>query len=132
MDALGGLLGGGRSSMSAGPGAGGGLGGLGGALGGGMLGGALGSGLSDLLGRFSQSGQSDAVESWVGSGRNHALSPQDLERALGPEEIDELSRETGMGRDEFLAEMSNTLPQVVDGLTPHGRLPTEDETTQWV
>ena len=136
LGSLGGLLGGGGApggmGGSTGGGMGSGMGGLGGALGGGMLGGALGGGLNDLLDRFRQNGHGEAAESWVGTGPNQRLSPEELERALGPEEIDHLSQETGMGRDDLLSGLSDTLPDVVDRLTPHGRRPTEDDAAQWV
>jgi uncharacterized protein YidB (DUF937 family) len=108
------------------------MGGLGGALGGGMLGGMLGGGLGNLLERFNQNGHGDVMQSWIGSGPNQQISPDQLENALGPEDIDELSRETGMDRSELLSELSHSLPQVVDGLTPHGRLPEQHEEGQWV
>ena len=112
--------------------AGGGAGGFGGALGGGVLGGMLGGGLGELLNRFQQNGHGDAMSSWIGSGPNQHLPPEELERAIGPEDIEELSRETGLPRDELLSGLSDALPQVVDGLTPNGRLPSDDEHATWV
>jgi uncharacterized protein YidB (DUF937 family) len=113
-------------------GSGGGLGslltgGLGGLLAGGAAGSALSGGLGDLLNQLQQGGQSDAADSWVGKGPNKAISPGDLASALGADQIDQLSSESGMSRDELLNGLSQYLPKVVDHLTPDGRLPTEDE-----
>lgn len=136
LDQIGGMLGGsaGQPAQQTGStgGFGGAAGGLGGALGGGVLGSVLGSGLNDLMGRLRQSGHGDTVDSWVGSGPNRGISPGDLEGALGSNQIDDLSRQTGLDRDELLQSLSGTLPHIVDGLTPHGREPSEDETTHWV
>jgi uncharacterized protein YidB (DUF937 family) len=136
---LGGLLGGGSSSQQAsgmgggmGGGQGGGLGGLGGMLAGAGAGSLVSGGLGHLLERFQQSGHGDKMNSWISSGANQDIAPHELEQAIGPEDVEELARETGMSRDEFLSQMSQALPQVVDGLTPGGRVPTPDDQTQWV
>jgi uncharacterized protein YidB (DUF937 family) len=106
----------------------GGLGGLlGGLFGGGTAGGVLSGGLGDLLKQFQQGGQGEKAQSWIESGPNKPVSPSELERALGPERVDWLIRETGMSREDLLAGLSRELPEVVDKLTPQGRLPTDQE-----
>ena len=123
----------GSGTINAGvPGSGGGLGdllkgGLGGLLAGGAAGSVLSGGLSDLLKQFQQSGQSDTANSWVGTGPNKAISPNDLASALGGDKINALATQSGMSRDDLLQGLSQYLPQVVDQLTPEGRLPTEQE-----
>jgi uncharacterized protein YidB (DUF937 family) len=102
-------------------------GGLGGLLAGGTAGSILSGGLNDLLKQFQQSGQSDTVNSWVGTGPNKTISPNDLASALGSDKINALIAQTGMSRDDLLRGLSEYLPQVVDQLTPQGRLPTEQE-----
>ena len=102
-------------------------GGLGGLLAGGAAGSILSGGLNDLLKQFQQSGQSDTVNSWVGTGPNKTISPNDLASALGSDKINALIAQTGMSRDDLLHGLSEYLPQVVDQLTPQGRLPTEQE-----
>jgi uncharacterized protein YidB (DUF937 family) len=72
------------------------------------------------------------AKSWVGSGPNRAISPDDLEGALGGDTIDALSGKTGVPRDELLSGLSQHLPQFVDQLTPNGRMPTEQESARWV
>jgi uncharacterized protein YidB (DUF937 family) len=102
-------------------------GGLGGLLGAGAAGGVLSGGLSDLLKQFQQTGHGDVASSWVGTGPNKEINPNDLASALGSEKINTLIAQTGMSRDELLQGLSQYLPQVVDGLTPHGRVPTAQE-----
>jgi uncharacterized protein YidB (DUF937 family) len=113
-------------------GAGGGLGdllkgGLGGLLAGGAAGSVLSGGLGDLLNQLQQSGHGDAANTWVGKGENKAIAPGDLANALGADQIESLSAQSGLSRDELLSGLSQYLPQVVDHLTPDGRLPTEQE-----
>src|SRR5690348_7775994 len=66
---------------------GGGLGGLGSLLAGGTAGGVLSGGLKDLLDQFQQSGHGDVAKSWVGTGPNKSISPDDLAHALGEDRI---------------------------------------------
>ena len=111
---------------------GGGLGdllksGLGGLLATGAAGSIVSGGLGDLLKQFQQSGHGDAADSWVGTGPNKTISPNDLAGALGADKINALAAQTGMSRDDLLQGLSEYLPKVVDQLTPAGRLPTEQE-----
>jgi uncharacterized protein YidB (DUF937 family) len=87
--------------------------------------------LESLMERFTKSGHGDKVQSWVGPGENRPIQPQELQQALGPDQIDHLQRETGLPRDQLLSQLSKVLPQVVDKLTPHGRLPTPEERARW-
>jgi uncharacterized protein YidB (DUF937 family) len=136
-DVLGSILGGGGMPGRSGPS--GGLGGGGGGLGdllGGLFGGgaaagsAINGGLGDLLKQLQQKGLGDEANSWVGTGPNKAISPRDLESALGGDTLNNLSQHTGMGRDALLDGLSRQLPRFVDQLTPNGRLPTSDEARQ--
>jgi uncharacterized protein YidB (DUF937 family) len=115
-----------------------GSGGLGGMLGGGLtggtgggFGGGLEGGLGGLLEQFTRSGHGDVMNSWIGHGENRSISPSQLEEALGPDSVDQLSQQTSMPRQDILSELSNMLPGVVDKLTPEGRLPNDDEMKHW-
>jgi uncharacterized protein YidB (DUF937 family) len=128
---LGDILGG----MLNGPGGGAGSGGLGdllkGGLGGLLAGGAAGSvlsgGLGGLLKQFQQNGQGQIADSWVSTGPNKDISESELAKSIGIEDIDKLSRHTGLSRDELLAGLRRELPGAIDELTPDGRVPTEQE-----
>lgn len=93
---------------------------------------ALGGGLDGLLEQFRRNGRGDLVGSWIGTGPNRPASPDDLEQGLGRGTVEALSRATGLGRDELLSQLSRALPEVVDGLTPHGRVPTPSEQRSWL
>ena len=106
---------------------GGGPGGLLAGLGSGGLGGLLSGGLGDLLEQFQGAGRGDAAQSWIGTGQNQPIAPHELSQVLTHEQMDFLTQRTGLSRDELLAGLSEQLPDVVNQLTPHGRLPTADE-----
>jgi uncharacterized protein YidB (DUF937 family) len=107
-------------------------GGLGGLLAGGAAGSVLSGGLNDLLKQFQQNGHGEVAQSWIGSGPNKTISPDNLEDALGADRIDTLSSLSGMSRDDLLNGLSQQLPDVVDQLTPDGRLPTDQEAARFV
>jgi uncharacterized protein YidB (DUF937 family) len=107
-------------------------GGLGGLLAGGAAGSIISGGLGDLLKQFQQSGHGDTANSWVSPGPNKQIAPHDLASALGADQIDALTSQTGLSREELLEGLSQQLPEVVDKLTPDGRLPTESEASRWI
>lgn len=115
----GGMGGGGLSDML--------KGGLGGLLAGGAAGSILSGGLGDLLNQFQQKGLGDQANSWVSNGPNKQIAPGDLANALGADQIDQIASQTGLSRDELLQGLSQYLPDVVNHLTPNGRLPDENE-----
>ena len=112
---LGNLLGGGQQA----PQGGGGL--LGGLLGGGQQ--QAGGGLGGLLGMFQQAGLGNVAQSWVGSGPNQQVSPDQLQQAFGQERVQQMSQQTGLAPHDLLSQLSQHLPNVVDQMTPNGRMP---------
>ncbi|HWK87924.1 MAG TPA: YidB family protein [Xanthobacteraceae bacterium] len=107
-------------------------GGLGGLLAGGAAGGALSSGLDDLLKQFQQSGHGDVAKSWVGTGPNQEISPSALSKVLTPDQIEMITRITGMPQDELMKTLSQQLPEIINHMTPQGRLPTEHEASRMI
>jgi uncharacterized protein YidB (DUF937 family) len=94
-------------------------------LGGSGAGGVLSGGLGELLERFKQNGQGEKAESWIGTGPNKPVAPNELEQAIGPDVLETLSKQTGLSQPELLARLSRELPDAVDKYTPQGRLPTD-------
>ena len=84
-------------------------------------------GLGALIDRFRNNGFEDAINSWIGTGQNQAISPGQLRQALGQETVEDLSQRTGLPHGDLLSQLANILPGVVDRLTPNGRLPSDAE-----
>ena len=84
-------------------------------------------GLQGLANKFSQSGQGDAFSSWVGMGENQPVSSNQIQQALGSDQVRALAARMGVDpalASNFLAEY---LPKIVDKLTPAGKVdPTAD------
>ena len=82
------------------------------------------AGLTDLIGKLSAGGVAPQVNSWVGHGPNEPVRPGQLGSALGQNVLAELSQRTGMSQQELLSQLSTVLPQIINQMTPNGRMPT--------
>jgi uncharacterized protein YidB (DUF937 family) len=80
-------------------------------------------GLQGLINKFQQQGFGDTVNSWVSTGPNKSISPDEVHRALGPDLLQQLSAKSGLSVQELAQKLSTILPQAVDTMTPNGRLP---------
>jgi len=121
-NSLGGLFSGGTGTQ-----AGGGLSGVLDGLGGSGLSGGLG----DLLNSFRTAGHGTVADSWVTPGvPTQGLTPDQVQQALGEENLSELTQRIGMSREELLKRLATTIPQAVDTLTPDGQMPTEEQVRQ--
>jgi len=104
--------------------------GLGGLLGG-LGGGGLAGGLGELINSFRSAGHGDVANSWVDpSVPTRGLRPDQVEQAVGEENLRELAQRTGLSREELVERLSKTIPETVDRLTPNGQMPTEEEARQ--
>lgn len=141
---LGGLLGGGG-----GQGGGGGLGGLLGGLlgGGGQSSGASGGGglmslmgllapvigmlfknggLSKILSGLQANGLSQQADSWISTGPNEPISPDDVERSLG-DQVDQVAQQLGIDRGQASEILSGLLPGLVNTVSPDGQVPSDTD-----
>lgn len=80
-------------------------------------------GLGSLVDSFRNKGLGDVVDSWVGTGANKPVSETQVSQGLDPGILDGLAAQTGLSREELLKRLAQLLPQVVDGMTPGGKMP---------
>jgi len=86
--------------------------------------GSIMGGLSDLIGKLTAGGAGSQVNSWVGHGPNEPIEPGQLGNAIGGDVLDQLAAKTGMTKEQLLSQLATVLPQLINGLTPKGRMPT--------
>jgi uncharacterized protein YidB (DUF937 family) len=108
---------------SAAGGANAGLGGLGGAQQGGLA--SLG-GLGGLINAFQRNGMGDHMQSWIGSGQNMPISPDQLQQVLGQGTLGQIAQQLGLSPQASASGLSELLPQLIDRLTPNGQAPQGD------
>ena len=83
-------------------------------------------GLDGLISQFASKGLGDVIGSWVGTGSNQAISPDQIQSVLGSDQIKNIAAKLGMDTNAVTSQLSNLLPQVVDKLTPDGKVPEGD------
>ena len=80
-------------------------------------------GLQGVVSEFERNGLGGTVKSWVGTGPNQPISPDELQRALGPDLLQQLAQKSGLSVQDLSQKLSQVLPQAVDKMTPDGMLP---------
>lgn len=88
--------------------------------------GGQGSGLNGLINQFNSKGLGDLISSWVGTGKNLPVSADQIHSVLGENTIKELAAKAGLDNTALTGQLSNLLPQIIDKLTPGGKVPEGD------
>ena len=89
-----------------------------------------GGGLDGLVDTLKQAGLGEAVGSWISTGPNLPVDPERLGAALGPERVQQLSGASGVSPGQLLPQLSAFLPELVNALTPNGKLPDPQQLAQ--
>ncbi len=82
-------------------------------------------GLSGIVDKFKQGGLSEQVASWVGTGENIAVSPEQISSVMGEGAIADMAAKFGLSPEVLSAQIAQYLPTVVDKLTPNGEVNAE-------
>jgi uncharacterized protein YidB (DUF937 family) len=82
-----------------------------------------GLGLSRLMDQFKGAGLGDKADSWIGTGENQDLTPDEVEKAIGRDRLDKMSKQTGESVGALKTDLSKMIPSAVDKLTPDGKMP---------
>jgi len=100
----------------------------------GLLGGAVGAevatvvnsliekhgGVQGIVAQLEQNGLGSTVRSWVGTGANLPITPDQIHQAFGSDTIKAMAAKVGLSPQDLAAKLSAILPQAVDKLTPGG------------
>jgi uncharacterized protein YidB (DUF937 family) len=80
-------------------------------------------GLQGLVERFTQAGLGQQAQSWVSTGQNLPISPEQLMQVLGGGgQLQSMAQQLGLSNSDAASGLANLLPQVVDQLTPSGSI----------
>ena len=80
-------------------------------------------GLNGVLEKFKAAGLGNQAESWVGTGANLPISPDQISQVLGGTNLGELAAKLGLPEGTANSGLSETLPALIDKLTPQGQVP---------
>jgi uncharacterized protein YidB (DUF937 family) len=79
-------------------------------------------GLQGLIERFAQGGLGQQAQSWVSTGQNLPISPEQLLKVLGGGPLSQLTQQAGLSDADAAGGLADLLPRVVDQLTPNGAI----------
>ena len=79
-------------------------------------------GLAGLVQSFQKAGLGDIVNSWVGTGKNMPVTPDQIKQGLGGDVLNQLAGKAGVSPDAASAQLSSLLPDVIDKVTPNGKI----------
>jgi len=80
-------------------------------------------GVQGLLQRFNDHGFANEVASWISTGTNLPISAADIQRVLGSSRVQEIARSAGVPTDIASGHLADVIPQIIDKLTPGGKVP---------
>jgi uncharacterized protein YidB (DUF937 family) len=80
-------------------------------------------GLQGIVGEFEKNGLGATVQSWIGTGPNQAITPDEVHKVLGSDLLRQLSEKSGLPVEDLKQKLAQVLPQAVDKLTPTGAIP---------
>ena len=82
-----------------------------------------GTGLHQVLETMQANGLGHIASSWVGTGPNQAITPAEVEQALGADHLQQLSVDTGVPEEQLRDRLATILPALVNHATPNGTVP---------
>jgi uncharacterized protein YidB (DUF937 family) len=77
-------------------------------------------GVQGIVAQLEQQGLGATVRSWVGTGANQPITPDQVHQAFGSDIVKEMAAKVGMTPEDLAAKLSHLLPTVIDKLTPAG------------
>jgi uncharacterized protein YidB (DUF937 family) len=78
--------------------------------------------LQGIVNQLQQGGLGPQVQSWLGSGANLPVTPDQLRAALGSDHVRQLAQHFGIDPDAALKLLADHLPNAVDQASPQGTL----------
>jgi uncharacterized protein YidB (DUF937 family) len=84
-------------------------------------------GLGGVLGKFRENGMGAQADSWVSTGQNMNISPDQLQQVFGSDALGDIAAKLGMSQDQAGSAMSQMLPELINQLTPQGQVTPDSE-----
>ncbi len=81
------------------------------------------AGAMALVNMFKTSGLGDQVQSWLSTGANQPIQGADITKVFGQERIAQIAQTLGVDHHEASAQLAQTLPNLIDQISPNGELP---------
>ena len=79
-------------------------------------------GLAGLVQAFQKNGLGEIVNSWVSTGQNLPVTPNQVEQGLGSNLVNQIAAKAGLSPGTTNSQLAGILPDLVDKLTPNGKI----------
>ena len=80
-------------------------------------------GIAGMMQNFQQNGLGNLLQSWISTGHNLPISPEQIQQVLGHQQVAQIADQAGVSHEEASSGLASLLPQIVDKLTPNGQVP---------
>jgi uncharacterized protein YidB (DUF937 family) len=84
-------------------------------------------GLAGILEKFKKAGLGAQASSWVSTGENLPISPEQVNQVLGNDTISQLAGQVGLPPAQLSQGLSQVLPDLINQGTPSGHITGDDE-----
>lgn len=85
-------------------------------------GGTQAGGLGSIIEQFTRAGFGQQAQSWVGTGANMPIGPEDLMKVFGQGQLQQWGQQLGLNPQETAGSLSSVLPEIINQLTPKGQV----------
>ncbi len=79
-------------------------------------------GVEGIIQKFQDSGLAQQAASWVGTGENLSITPEQVASVLGDGAIADMAAKVGLTPEVISSKIAEHLPAIVDKLTPNGEV----------
>ena len=87
-------------------------------------------GIGGVIQQFQTAGLGGLTSSWLSGGANQAVSPQQVQSALGSGPVGQIAEQLGVSHEQAAGHLAQLLPMIIDHLSPNGTAPTGGGTTE--
>ena len=80
------------------------------------------AGLTNMIAMFENNGMGEMVKSWVGTGANMPVNPQQIMQALGQGNVQNIAQQMGVDANQASTQLAKLLPDLINQMTPNGKV----------
>jgi len=84
-------------------------------------------GLQKILGSLRANGLTSQADSWVSTGENKPIEPEQVKQALGDDQVAQVADHLGIDHDQASQVLAEVLPGLVNTVTPDGKEPSQED-----
>ena len=78
--------------------------------------------MAGIVQAFQKNGLGDIVNSWVSTGKNLPVTPEQVKQGLGSDFLSQIAGKAGVSPDAASTQLSSLLPNLIDKVTPNGKI----------